>query len=48
MPFRSRRQVGFLAEHPEKIGGKAAFKEWASKTDFKHLPEKVPAKKKDK
>ena len=48
MPFESRAQVGYLAEHPEKIGGKKAFHEWASKTNFKQLPEHVPAKKKDK
>ena len=36
----------FLAAHMDKIGGKAAFHEWASKTsNIKSLPEKVPAKK---
>lgn len=48
MPFSSKAQQRFLAVHPEKIGGKKAFHEWASKTNFKTLPEKAPAKKQDK
>jgi hypothetical protein len=47
MPFVSKRQQHFLYAHPEKIG-KDALHEWSSKTNFKTLPEKAPAKKKDK
>jgi hypothetical protein len=45
-PFSSRAQQRFLAVHPEKIGGKKAFHEWASKTNFRTLPEKVKPPKK--
>jgi hypothetical protein len=37
----------FLAANPEKIGGRNAFHEWASKTKISALPEKAPAKKKE-
>jgi len=44
MPFRSKRQQRFMyATKPEGVD----LKEWAEKTDFKKLPEKV-RKKKDK
>lgn len=43
MPFRSKRQQRlFFATMPETA------KEWASKTDFSKLPEKVRKKKKKK
>jgi len=45
MPFKSKAQQGFLATHPEKIGGWDKFKEWASSTNFKNLPKKVKPKK---
>jgi hypothetical protein len=36
MPFKSKAQQKWMfAQHPEMA------KEWASKTDFKHLPEKA-------
>lgn len=41
MPFQSKKQQRYLAEHPEKIGGWSQFMEWAHATDFKHLPEKA-------
>lgn len=45
MPFRSKRQQRFMyATKPEGVD----LKEWAEKTDFKKLPEKVRKKKKDK
>ncbi len=44
MPFRSKRQQRFMyATKPEGVD----LKEWAEKTNFKKLPEKV-RKKKDK
>ena len=47
MPFKSKKQMKFLAANPEKIGGWSKFHEWAKSTpDIKHLPEKV--KKDDK
>lgn len=47
MPFKSKAQVGFLASHPDKIGGKDALQEWFDATpSVKALPKKVPKKKK--
>jgi len=45
MPFQSKAQQRFLYAHPEKVGGKEHLKEWASKTDFSHLPNKAKKKK---
>ncbi len=45
MPFKSKRQQRFMyATKPEGVD----LKEWAEKTNFKKLPEKVRKKKKDK
>lgn len=45
MPFRSKRQQRFMyATKPQGVD----LKEWAEKTNFKKLPEKVRKKKKDK
>ena len=41
MPFKSQAQAAFLIHHPEKIGGKAALKEWEKATEGKHLPKRV-------
>jgi hypothetical protein len=42
MPAKSRAQVGFIMEHPDKFGGKEkALKEWVKPTKGKKLPEKV-------
>jgi hypothetical protein len=46
-PFRSAAQARFMYSHPDRLG-KKALKEWSDKTDFKSLPEKVPAKKSGK
>lgn len=43
MPFASKAQQRFLYAHPEKVGGKAALKEWSAATDFS----KLPARKKE-
>lgn len=49
MPIESKSQLGFLASHPEKIGGWSQFLHWAHETpNIKHLPEKAPKKKEDK
>jgi hypothetical protein len=40
MPFQSKAQQRYLYAHPEKVGGKAALKEWSAATDFSKLPEK--------
>lgn len=40
MSFESQAQAGFLEHHPEKIGGKAALKEWEQATKGKKLPKR--------
>lgn len=45
MPFVSIAQAGYLKHHPEKIGGKAAVKEWEDSTDFSKLPHYSSGKK---
>lgn len=40
MPFKSRAQARMMFAKPSTLGGMAKVKEWASVTDFKHLPEK--------
>lgn len=43
MPAKSRAQVGFIMEHPDKFGGKEnALKEWVKPTKGEKLPDKVP------
>ena len=44
-PFKSVKQQRYLYAHPEKIG-REALHEWASKTNFSRLPEKVKSPKK--
>jgi hypothetical protein len=47
MPARSRSQIGFIMEHPEKFGGKKkALNEWVKPTKGKNLPKKVKSGKK--
>lgn len=47
MPAKSRAQVGFIMEHPDKFGGKKnALKEWVKPTKGKKLPKHVPKKSK--
>jgi hypothetical protein len=41
MPFESIAQAGYLAHHPEKIGGKAKLAEWKASTDFSKIPKRV-------
>jgi hypothetical protein len=44
MPFRSKRQQRFMyATKPEGVD----LKEWAEKTNFSKLPERIRKKKKD-
>jgi hypothetical protein len=35
-----------VVNHPEKIGGKKALKEWSDATDFTSLPKKAKKRKK--
>ena len=42
MSAKSRAQIGFIMEHPEKFGGKKkALQEWVKPTKGKKLPKKV-------
>lgn len=46
MPAKSRAEVGFIMEHPDKFGGKKkALEEWVKPTKGKNLPKHVPKKK---
>ena len=48
-PFRSKKQMKFLAANVDKIGGWGKFHEWAASTpNIKKLPEKAPQKKEEK
>jgi hypothetical protein len=40
MPFESQAQAAFLENHPEKIGGEEALKEWEQATKGKKLPKR--------
>lgn len=47
MPAKSRAQVGFIMEHPDKFGGKEkALDEWVKPTKGKKLPERIKPKPK--
>lgn len=39
--FKSKAQAAYLMAHPERIGGEEKLKEWARKTDFSRLPDRV-------
>jgi hypothetical protein len=43
MPFKSKDQEAYFAEHPEKLGGWSHFLEWAHVTP-KNIPKKVTKK----
>lgn len=47
MPARSKAQIGFIMEHPEKFGGKKkALAEWVKPTKGENLPKHVKKTKK--
>jgi hypothetical protein len=41
MPFESKAQQRYMFAHKDELGKQGVdVKEWADKTDFKHLPER--------